>query len=91
MTHVQAVRMEGPPRRAMAAMPLMLASQGGRYTVSRVRAGGEEKAHLENLGFVPGAEVFVVAEMAQNSIVEVKGARVALGRQMAQKVYVEEA
>ena len=42
--------------------------------------------HLENLGFVAGAEVKVVSEQAGNFIVEVKGAQVALNKQVAQRI-----
>ena len=42
--------------------------------------------HLENLGFVEGAQVTVVTENAGNLIVEVKGTQVALDKQVALKI-----
>ena len=42
--------------------------------------------HLENLGFVEGADVHVVSEQAGNLIVEIKGAHVALDKSIASKI-----
>ena len=43
---------------------------------------------LESLGFVTGGDVTVIAEMGGNMIVNVKGSRVAISREMANKIYV---
>ncbi len=54
------------------------------------RVGGREdtKRFLENLGFVPGCSVTVVSEMNGNVIVNVKDARVAIGKDMANRIMV---
>ncbi len=49
---------------------------------------GEEKAHLQNLGFVSGAVVTVVSSMGGNLIVNVKNARIAISKEMAQKIMI---
>ena len=54
--------------------------------VAKVRGKGDAPRHLENLGFVPGALVKVIAQQAGNLIVEVKGSQVALDKASAQKV-----
>ncbi len=59
-------------------MPLTLASVGERNTIRKVGGSPEVKKHLENLGFVLGGNV----------IVSVKEARVAISREMAQKIMV---
>ena len=46
------------------------------------------KKHLENLGFVVGGNVTVITELAGNVIVNVKEARVAISREMAQKIMI---
>ena len=46
------------------------------------------KKHLENLGFVAGGNVTVITAMGGNIIVNVKEARVAISREMAQKIMV---
>lgn len=52
--------------------------------------GGKEevRSFLEKLGFVVGTEVTVISEIAGNMIVNVKGARVAIGKDMANKIMV---
>ena len=59
---------------SMAQMPLTFMKSGETGTVVKVREKGDVLHHLENLGFVAGAEVKVVSEQAGNFIVEVKGA-----------------
>ena len=46
------------------------------------------KGRGEKLGFVVGGEVTVISEIAGNMIVNVKGARVAIGKDMANKIMV---
>ncbi|MDO5042420.1 MAG: FeoA family protein [Slackia sp.] len=71
-----------------ASVPLAFVSSGDRAVVSVVRGSKEARRHLESLGFVEGAQVGVVCETAGSLIVEVKGAQVALDRQVAMKVAV---
>ena len=55
-----------------------------------LRVGGtpEMKKHLEDMGFVTGEIVRVVAEMGGNLIVDVKDTRIAISREMAQKIMI---
>ena len=46
------------------------------------------RAHLQNLGFVSGAVVTVVSSMGGNLIVNVKNARIAISKEMAQKIMI---
>ncbi|MBO5274091.1 MAG: ferrous iron transport protein A [Clostridia bacterium] len=69
-------------------MPLTLASVGESNTVKRIGGSPEIKKHLENLGFVSGTEVIIMNEMAGNIIVKVKEARVAISKEMAQKIMI---
>lgn len=69
-------------------MPLMLAGVGESNTIKKVGGSQEVKKHLENLGFVAGGTVTVVSTMAGNIIVNVKEARVAISREMAQKIMI---
>ena len=46
------------------------------------------KKHLENLGFVVGGKVTVIQSMAGNVIVNVKETRVAISKEMAQKIMI---
>ena len=48
----------------------------------------ETKKFLENLGFTAGEKVTVITETGGNLIVQVKEARVAISREMANKIMV---
>lgn len=63
--------------------------QNGEPTVIR-RVGGKEETRrfLENLGFVAGGVVTVISETGGNMIVNVKDSRVAIGKDMANKIMV---
>ena len=69
-------------------MPLSLADTGKENVIIKVGGKPEVKRHLENLGFVPGGRVTVISTIGGNLIVNVKDARVAISREMAQKIMV---
>ena len=71
------------PGIACQQMPLSFLKGGETGTIAKVRGRGDLHHHLENLGFVEGAQVTVVSEAAGDLIVEVKGIQVALNRQVA--------
>ena len=67
-------------------MPLTLMSPGEDAIIQRIGGKPEVRQHLENLGFVEGAEIKVVSGVAGDLIVSVKGAQVAIGRQAASHI-----
>ena len=69
-------------------LPLSLADIGEENTIKRIGGSPEVKKHLENLGFVVGGNVTVITTTGGNVIVNVKEARVAISREMAQKIMV---
>jgi ferrous iron transport protein A len=69
-------------------MPLSLADTGQENIVRKVGGNPEIKKHLENLGFVAGADVSIVNRLGGNVIVSVKGSRVAISREMAMKIMI---
>ena len=77
-------------------LPLTMASQGEPMTIKKLlhqiflkRKGKQEtKKFLETLGFVVGGTVTVVSEINGNMIVNVKDSRVAIGKDMANKIMV---
>lgn len=69
-------------------MPLTLAALGEENIIRRIGGSAEVRTHLQNLGFVPGGTVTVVSSIGGNLIVNVKGARVAVSKEMAQKIMV---
>ena len=69
-------------------MPLMLADVGEVNTIKKIGGSPDVKKHLENLGFVVGGTVTVITSLGGNVIVNVKEARVAISREMAQKIMI---
>ncbi|MBQ3331607.1 MAG: ferrous iron transport protein A [Ruminococcus sp.] len=69
-------------------MPLTLAALGEENIIKRIGGSAEVRAHLQNLGFVSGAIVTVVSSMSGNLIVNVKNARIAISKEMAQKIFI---
>jgi len=69
-------------------MPLSMVQTGMSNVVKRVGGKEETKRFLENLGFVPGSEVTVISEMNGNLIVNVKNSRIAIGKDIANKIMV---
>ncbi len=69
-------------------MPLVLATPGEENVVLRIGGSPEVKKHLEDLGFVAGSAVTVLNTIGGNLIVKVKESRVAISREMANKIMV---
>ena len=74
-------------------MPLTMLNTGEPSTIKKVGGKEETRRFLENLGFVvggvvPGGEVTVVSEIDGNMIVNIKDSRVAIGKDMANKIMV---
>ena len=69
-------------------MPLTLADTGEPNVIRKVGGSGEVKRFLENLGFVSGGVVTVISQTGGNLIVNVRDSRIAIGKDMANKILV---
>lgn len=69
-------------------MPLTMARTGEQAAIQRVGGKEETKRFLENLGFVPGSVVTLISANGGNVIVNVKESRVAISKEMANKIMV---
>lgn len=69
-------------------MPLTLAEVGEENIIKKIGGKQEVKAHLENLGFVVGGAVTVINTIGGNVIVNVKDSRIAISKEMAQKIMI---
>ncbi|MGN0376653.1 MAG: ferrous iron transport protein A, partial [Suilimivivens sp.] len=67
-------------------MPLSMVREGEANVIKKVGGRDETRKFLENLGFVTGGVVTVVSEIGGNLIVNVKDSRVAIGKDMANKI-----
>lgn len=70
-------------------MPLTMMNVGEVNTIKRIGGRTETRKFLGNLGLVAGSSVMVVSEVGGNMILNVKDSRIALGRDMANKIMVE--
>ena len=69
-------------------MPLSMVKEGEPNVIKKVGGKEETRRFLQNLGFVAGGIVTVVSEVNGNMIVNVKESRVAIGKDMANKIMV---
>lgn len=69
-------------------MPLTLANIGDENIIRRIGGNPEVRKHLENLGFVVGGSVKIISRIGGSVIVNVKESRVAVSRELAQKIMI---
>ncbi len=69
-------------------MPITMAKIGEPNIIKKVGGKSETRKFLENLGFVTGGQVTVVSQLSGNMIVNVKESRVAINRDMANKIII---
>ena len=69
-------------------MPLTMAETGRETLIRKIGGKDETRRFLESLGFVMGGFVTVVSENSGNLIVKVKDSRVAISKEMANKIMV---
>lgn len=69
-------------------MPLTMAEPGVENRIKKIGGKDEIRKFLEKLGFVVGSTVTVISENNGNVIVNIKDARVAISREMANKIII---
>ena len=69
-------------------MPLSIIEPGTEVYISRISGRPETRQFLEGLGFTVGCAVKVVSQTGGNLIVQIKDSRIALNREMANKIFV---
>ncbi|MDD6883437.1 MAG: FeoA family protein [Eubacteriales bacterium] len=69
-------------------MPLTLAEIGEENIIKRIGGKQEIKTHLENLGFVVGGTIKIINTLGGNVIVNVKDSRIAISKEMAQRIMI---
>ena len=69
-------------------IPITLATAGSDNVIRKIGGSSEVKKHLEDLGFVVGGKVCVISDIGGNLIVNVKNARIAIGKEMARKIMI---
>ncbi|HHX69020.1 MAG: FeoA family protein [Miniphocaeibacter sp.] len=70
-------------------MILTIAPVGVPLKIVHIRGKDSQQKQLANMGFVLNAEITIVNEMMGNLIISVKGCRVAIGKDLANRIKVE--
>lgn len=70
-------------------MPLSMISSGESGVINRISGRDDTKRFLNNLGFVEGGSVRVISKVEGNIIVSIMDSRIAIGKNMANKIMVE--
>ena len=69
-------------------MPLTLAPTDISHIVKRIGGNTDTRQFLETLGFIVGSAVTVISENNGNIIVSIKNSRIAIGKEIAQKIII---
>ena len=69
-------------------MPLTLMDQGEMFLIKRIGGRDETRKRLAELGLVSGEAVSIISAQGGDLILNVKGSRLALTREMAQHIMV---
>ena len=69
-------------------MPLSMTSIGDINIIKNISGKADTKRFLESLGFVVGGNVTVISKTSGNLIVNIKDSRFAIGKDMANKIFV---
>lgn len=69
-------------------IPLIMASPGSTVEVTRINAGVGLWERLMGMGIRPGIRLYILTNDFRGLIVAVNSSRYALGRGMAEKIYV---
>ena len=69
-------------------LPIVMAKKGECKPIVKISGRDEVRQHLAELGFVVGEPVEVIAEISGNLILGIKACRIALSREMANRIMV---
>ena len=69
-------------------LPLALAAVGEKCKIKKISGNDKVRQHLQELGLVVDAVVTIVSSDNGNTIVNVKGVRVALGNDLTARIMI---
>ena len=71
-------------------IPLAMAAPGESVIVTEIRAGGGLQRRLADMGLTPGVKIKMInSQMPGPVLIDLRGAKVALGRGIAHKIAVK--
>jgi len=69
-------------------MPIVIAPINTELQIVRINVDEKTKKHLQSLGVLVNGLIKLISSNGGNVIIEVKGVRLALNRDVAMKIYV---
>lgn len=69
-------------------VPLTMAQKGEALNIKRITGKDETQRHLAELGLIVGEDVTVIAELAGNLIINIKGSRIAIDKVLANRIMI---
>ena len=72
-------------------MPLIYGDTGKRYIVQKISKNTQIRQHLSDLGIREGSDVKIITILSGNMILDIMGARIALGKDLVRQIMVREA
>ncbi len=69
-------------------MPLTFANENEEKKILKLGGKPEVKQHLADLGFNVGSNIQIITKSGENVIVRVKDTRIALSKELANKILV---
>lgn len=69
-------------------MPLSMANTGEAFQIRKIGGKQETRQFLAQLGFVAGGYITVISDSNGSMVISVKDSRVAIGRDLANKIIV---
>lgn len=70
-------------------MPLVMIKENEIVEIIKITAKPEQKKHLEELGFLEGTQVNVISNNDGDIILKIKGYKLTMTKEMAQKIIVK--
>jgi ferrous iron transport protein A len=72
----------------MLQMPVTMAQIGEKLVIRKITGRDDVRQHLAELGFVVGTSIMVVSSISGNLIIQVRDSRVALDKEMANRIII---
>ena len=69
-------------------MPLTFAQETEEKEILKLGGKPEVRQHLADMGFNVGSKIQVITKAGENVIVKIKGTRIALSKELANKIMV---
>ncbi len=69
-------------------MPLTFAQESEEKEILKLGGKPEVRQHLADMGFNVGSKIQVLTKSGENVIVKIKGTRIALSKELANKIMV---